>query len=549
MQYIPTKQDLWFLPLGGSGEIGMNLNLFGHDGAWLMVDCGITFHDRLGIEVITPDPSFIVPYQKHLKALVLTHAHEDHIGAVPYLWPILRCPIYATPFTAEVVHQKISEYNWAEEVQIIEVPLKGTVDIKPFSVEFITLTHSIPEPNALAIITKLGTIVHTGDWKIDNNPMVGEQLDHSRLSALGDAGVLAMVCDSTNAFSEGYAGSESEVRQELTDLIGKYSKKRITVACFASNIARVESVALAAQAHGRKIALLGRSLQKMTQAAKVCGYLKHVSDFIAPEKAASMPNEKVLFITTGSQGEPRAALTRISNNQHSDVEFNDKDLIIFSSRVIPGNERAISAMQNRLITSGATVITSHEEDIHVSGHPTRGDLRQMYSWVRPKILIPVHGEARHMKAQAQLAHDCGIIESVVPSNGALIQINKNNAKIIDRVHSGRWGLDGRRMLPMESQVFKERAKISVDGVVFVTLMQDKKKKLYDTANVSFMGIVELGKEMDNLIKDLQKRIGEILEEKFNSLKSRDDTLIQSIRQAINKKYGKKPQIVIHGVDY
>ncbi len=545
MTSLPKKNDLWFLPLGGAGEIGMNLNLFGHNGQWLMVDLGITFSDRLGIEIITPDPSFIVPYQKELVGLVLTHAHEDHVGAVPYLWPLLRCPIYATPFTAEIVRQKISEKPWRDQVKLIEVPLSGKVSIGKFDVEFITLTHSIPEPNALAISTPLGTILHTGDWKIDPMPLVGETTNQSRLIELGDQGILAMVCDSTNVFTEGESGSEQAVREELTDLIGQYSESRVTVACFASNVARLETAALAAKQHGRKVALLGRSLHRMVQAAKYAGYLKHVPAFISDSEAMNLPPEKVLFITTGSQGEPRSALARIAADQHPVVKLGFKDVVFFSSRVIPGNEKSIGLLQNRLAQNEVEIITAHEEDIHVSGHPAREELKQMYRWVRPQIAIPVHGEARHLQEHGYLAEDEGVKEVIIPQNGSLIKIEPGKSKELELVHSGRWMLDGNRMVESTCVMLKDRTKLSIQGTIVASITLDSFGQLLRTPQFTIIGVSQAGDEKDVLTRELYRTIRDTLSDDFRDDAARQEAVKSVIRQTANKLFGKKPIVEVH----
>lgn len=543
--HLPTKNDLWFLPLGGAGEIGMNLNLFGHDSQWLMVDLGITFGDRLGIEIISPDPTFILPYQKNLKGLVLTHAHEDHVGALPYLWPYLRCPVYATPFTAAIVRQKIADKPWRKELQLIEVPLSGKIDIGVFNIEFITLTHSIPEPNALAIKTPLGTIVHTGDWKIDPMPLIGDVTNESRLMELGKEGVLAMVCDSTNVFTEGVSGSEQAVRDELIKQIAKYPNDRVTIACFASNVARIETAALAAKHHGRKVALIGRSLHRMVQAAEYAGYLKNVPAFISDEEAMKLPPEKVLFIMTGSQGEPRSALARIAANQHPVVRMDSDDVVFFSSRIIPGNEKGIGLLQNNLVKGGAQVITANEEDIHVSGHPARDELKKMYKWVRPRIAIPVHGEARHLLEHARLAKSQGIKEVVIPENGSLIQIEASHSRIIDNVQSGRWALDGNRMIPVISPVLKDRNKISLQGIIVASLMADKFGQLLKDPSFTILGVTEPGKETEMLTNDLLRVISNTLLGDFKNNEARLEALRLIIRQTVNQRFGKKPIVEVH----
>jgi ribonuclease J len=545
VMHLPTKNDLWFLPLGGAGEIGMNLNLFGHNGEWLMVDLGITFDDRLGIEIVTPDPTFILSYQKNLKGLVLTHAHEDHVGALPHLWPLLRCPVYATPFTAAIVRQKIADKPWKNDLQLIEVPLSGKIDVGVFNIEFITLTHSIPEPNALAIKTSLGTILHTGDWKIDPHPMIGNTTDESRLIELGKEGVLAMVCDSTNVLTDGQSGSEKAVRDELIKQIGKYPNDRITIACFASNVARIETAALAAKHHGRKVALIGRSLHRMVQAAQYAGYLKNIPAFISDEEAVKLPPEKVLFIMTGSQGEPRSALARIAANQHPVIRMDSDDVIFFSSRIIPGNEKGIGILQNNLVKAGAQVVTSSDEDIHVSGHPARDELKKMYKWVRPKIAIPVHGEARHLLAHARLAKSQGIKEVVIPENGSLIQIELNHSSIISQVQSGRWALDGNRLIPTVSPVLKNRNKISIQGIIVVSAIADKFGQLLKDPIFTILGVTEPGKETETLIKDLQRVIRNSLLNDFKNDEARLEALRLMIRQTVNQRFGKKPIVEFH----
>lgn len=544
-KHAPTKKNFWFLPLGGSGEIGMNLNLYGHDGQWLMVDLGVTFGDRLGIDIITPDPAFIVAQQDSLVGLVLTHAHEDHVGAVPYLWPQLRCPVYATPFTATILRQKLKELPWGKQVPIHEIPISGSMDVGKFHVEYITLTHSIPEPNALAITTPLGTVMHTGDWKIDPDPMVGEATNHQRLTELGDRGILAMVCDSTNVFTEGYSGSEKAVREELTDLVGRHPDNRVVVACFASNVARLETAALAAQAHGRQAALVGRSLIRMEQAARANGYLKDVPPFVDDKTAMSLPRNKVLFIMTGSQGEPRSALARIASNQHPAVELKKDDVVIFSSRVIPGNEKSISLMQNSLIRSGLKIVTAHEEDIHVSGHPAREELKQMYAWVRPEILIPVHGEARHMQAQADLALECGVPQVVVPHNGTIIELDAQDPKIMDTVETGRLGLDGNRMVPMNSLMLRDRFKASANGVVVVTVPVDRAGNVARQIHITEVGVCQAGEERDAVAQEINLIVRETLTETFKDDSEKTEALRVAIRRALNARFTKKPLTSVH----
>ncbi len=545
MLNTPKKTNFWFLPLGGAGEIGMNLNLFGHNKEWIIVDCGITFGDRLGIDIIMPDPSAILDHAENIKALVLTHAHEDHIGAVPYLWPYLKCPVYATPFTAQILRQKLEEKSWGKQVKIIEVPLSGRVQIGSFDVEYITLTHSIPEPNALAIRTEHGCVLHTGDWKIDPQPLLGEATNKNRLKEIGKEGVLSLICDSTNVFDKGSTGSEGEVRDELEKVIAQIPNGRIAVCCFSSNVARVESIAYSAKKSGRKVALLGRSLEKMIRAATLSGYLKGLPGFIPADQAMDMPRDKVLFICTGSQGEGRSALTRIAQRDHHVVSLDKDDTVIFSSRVIPGNERAIANMQNHLVHQGVRIITAHEEDVHVSGHPAQEDLKAMYSWVKPKSLIPVHGEARHMQAQAELGLANGIEQALVPSNGTLIELAGSKPEIIERVNSGRWGIDGKCLVSMQSPILKERQKISIQGVIFVSIPVDDICQIQGTPTISAHGLVEDGEEAQDFQDGMQNIIRRTMHQDLGKEKNYIEALQRVIKQECNQRFGKKPVVDLH----
>jgi ribonuclease J len=549
VKYIPTKQDLWFLPLGGSGEIGMNLNLYGHDKEWLMVDLGITFGDRLGVDVITPDPAFIAERKDSLVGLIITHAHEDHVGAVPYLWPLLQCPVYATPFTASILRQKLKDKPWGKKVPIIEIPLSGKVQIGKFNVEFITLTHSIPEPNALAITTPLGTILHTGDWKIDESPFVGEATDHKRLDELGDKGILALVCDSTNVLNEGSSGSELGVREELTDLIARHPTGRVVVACFASNVARLETAALAARTNGRQPVLVGRSLIRMEEAARQNGYLKGIPAFLNEESASGLPRDKILLIATGSQGEPRSALSRIATGQHPAIDLDPDDTVIFSSRMIPGNEKSISALQNRLVLRGIKVITAHEEDIHVSGHPAQDELRQMYEWTRPQILVPVHGEARHLQAHAIFGLECGIPKAIIPENGTLIQLAADIPKVIDQIPTGRYGLDGSRLVPMESLMLRDRYRLSVQGTIVVTIVLNKSGNPTQPFHLTMLGVAEPGEEMDALSGEINTVIRKSLKESHKNEEALAEAIRTGIRRTVNTRLSKKPLTEVHLIQH
>ncbi len=536
-------QALYFLPLGGTGEIGMNLNLYAYDGAWLMVDLGVTFaDDRLpGIDLVMPDTAFIEAERERLVGLVLTHAHEDHVGAVPYLWPRLRCPIYATGFTASVVRRKLAEAGLEEEAEVIELPLGERFSIDPFELELITLTHSIPEPNAIAIRTPHGTVLHTGDWKFDPDPLLGDTYDQAALQSLADENVLALVGDSTNALVEGDSGSESEVRESLMKLVGQL-RNRVAVACFASNVARLATIAEVAAAHGRRTALVGRSLWRICDAARQNGYIQDLEPFLTERDVGYLPREEVLMICTGSQGEPRSALARIANDQHPHVMMEEGDAVIFSSRVIPGNETAIYEMQNRLVRLGIEVLTDDDHFVHVSGHPCRDELTQMYQWVRPKLAVPVHGEARHLVAHAALAEECQVPQTIVGGNGSLIRLAPGPAEIVEEVEHGRLVLDGNRLLRRDSPALKSRQRIGYNGYLAVTLAIDSAGRLAAPPAVLAQGLVD-GDEEDCLSM-AAGAVGEAFD-RLTAVQRKDDIKIMetarlAARRTIFAELGKKP---------
>src|SRR3981189_1654591 len=422
---------LFFVSLGGAGEIGMNLNLYGYGGDWLILDCGVTFGDdsQPGLEVVMPDPAFIVERRDRLLGIVATHAHEDHIGAIPYLWTQLRCPVWATPFTASLLRAKLVEAGHADRVRINVGPMSGRVAIGPLDLDLITLTHSIPDPSAVALRTPVGTVLHTGDWKFDPDPLIGPTSDEAALRRLGDEGVLAMIGDSTNALRPGTSGSEADLRRSLIDLVGRYDA-RVAVACFASNVARLETIARAAAAHGRDVALVGRSLWRMDKAARENGYLTDLPRFLTEDEAGYIPRDRVLLICTGSQGEPRPALARIARDGHPNVVLETGDVAIFSSRIIPGNEKAINRLQNALVRLGVEIVTEEDHFVHVSGHPARDELVRMYQMVRPQIAVPVHAEARHLIAHAELAGECQVQQPLVIQNGHVVRLAASGASVV-----------------------------------------------------------------------------------------------------------------------
>lgn len=560
-----TKQkredEFVFLPLGGSGEIGMNLNLFGfgpeHSRKWIIVDIGVTFGgpDTPGVDIIMPDITFIEQNRKDILGIVLTHAHEDHMGALARLWDRIKCPVWATPFTMYLVRDRLAEAGILNEVDLRTVELGGNIEIGPFEIDLITLTHSIPEPNALAIKTDIGTVLHTGDWKIDNNPQIGEPVDETALRALGDAGVMTMICDSTNVFSPGESGSEEGVRRELTKLISEYDGRGIAVASFASNVARLETVMMAAKENNRSVCLVGRSMHRMVAAAKSIGLLAQTGALLSEDEARDMPSGNVLYLCTGSQGEPRAALSRIAAGEHRSVKFSKGDVVIFSSKIIPGNDKGIFALQNALADEGIEIVTEKMRYIHVSGHPCRDELAQMYEWVRPQTAIPVHGERRHLIEHAKLAKTFGVKHSYAPRNGEMIKMTPTGVKVIDIVASGRLHQDGKDIVSAQDEGLRLRRKMAYAGHVSVSLVMDTKGKIVSGPEPRISGFPEgpNGKVMDNLLD----AVADVAEDAFDKLSPRarkdedivEDKLTGKIKRLLRNQTGKRAivEVVVHKV--
>lgn len=540
------SKGLWFVPLGGAGEIGMNLNLFCCDGDWLIVDCGVTFRDERapGVDVIMPDPVFIEEHRDKIIGMVVTHAHEDHIGAVGYLWPRLRCPVYTTPFAATFLQYKLKEAGIDGDVPVTTIPVGGRHQIGPFDVDLIGLTHSIPEPNALAIRTPHGTIMHTGDWKFDPDPIVGEEADFPALTALGDEGVLAMIGDSTNVFSEGEAGSEAAVRESLVELIGAQTGK-VAVACFASNVARLDSICHAAAQADRTVALVGRSLWRIVDTAQRTGYLSTDATFLEAEDASYLPDNKVLYLCTGSQGEARAALARIASGSHRDVSLGPGDTVIFSSRVIPGNEVAIGHLHNALERQGATVITANDAFVHVSGHPARGEVERMYQMIRPRIAVPVHGEHRHLLEHARIAEGCQVPYTAVIENGATVKLTPEGPQTFAPVATGRLALEGDRLVPLTHDVLRERRKMLFEGMVTVVLVLDEDGELVADPLVDVAGLL-VPTDLDLLEDDIAVTV-ERLPKKVRRREDKaiEAAVIPALRRPFRDAGGKKPLTRVH----
>jgi ribonuclease J len=538
------QDELVFLPLGGSSEIGMNFNLYGFgppdDRKWIVVDLGVTFGDQTtpGVEVILPDPVFIESFADDILGIVLTHAHEDHIGAVPWLWPRLRAPVYATPFTAFLLREKLRDAGILDEVPITEVPLDGSIRLGPFDLTLITITHSIPEPNGLAIRTPLGTVLHTGDWKIDPDPMIGRKTDIGAIRRLGEEGVLAMVCDSTNVFVEGVAGSEAEVRVALNALIGQLSGK-VAVACFASNVARMDSAIRAAQASDRRVCLVGRSMHRMAAAAASVGLFQDIEPFVTDAQAGYFPDDKILFLCTGSQGEPRAALARIADGTHPHVSLGQGDSVIFSSRVIPGNEIPIRNLQNRLADRGVRLYTDRDHPhIHVSGHPCREELKQMYQWARPQIAVPTHGERRHLLEHCALAKDMQVPIALAPRNGDMVRLAPGRPDVVDEVPAGRLFVDAGMVTPEHGEALRERRHAAHNGVVHVSLALDRKGRLVAGPQVRALG---LPGDEDYPLQDALDDLAEEAKEALDGLDGAGRADDEAVRTIVSRKLKKASQ--------
>lgn len=545
---------LVFVPLGGLGEIGMNCGLYGFGPEkhrkWIMVDLGVSFAgpDLPGIDLIMPDISFIEKIRKDLLALIITHAHEDHIGAVAELWPRLKCPVYATPFAAGLLEAKrLMEPN-APNIKTQVVQQGGVVYLDPFSIEFIAVAHSIPESNALAIRTPAGLIVHTGDWKIDETPMVGRPTDEARFRALGDEGVLALICDSTNVLRAGISPSETDVAKTLMELVAD-APGRVIVTTFASNVARLKSTADAAAAAGRRVAIVGRAMDRVVTVARECGYLDGVMPFLSAQSARDIPRKQLVVLATGSQGEPRAALARMAEDEHPDLKLSTGDRVIFSSRPIPGNEKAINANINGLVAQGIEVVTDRTALVHVSGHPRQAELARMYEWVRPRIAIPAHGEALHLDEHAKFARAQGVPKVIKAYNGDVVLIaeseNGSEPGVVDQVVHGKIVKDGNQMVSMNDDAISQRKRLSFAGVVSVALAITAKGELAGDPDVMHSGLPTrvIAGEMDAIID-------EAVFSTFDNMpkqKRRDADMVvnaveKAVRSAVGHAWGKKPNV-------
>jgi ribonuclease J len=557
-RHADAGDELVFVAMGGLGEIGMNAYLYGYGPPdarrWIMADLGITFpgDTEPGIDVVLPDLRFIIEERASLEAIVLTHAHEDHIGAVIDLWPKLKAPIYATPFTAGMLTSKLGEYGGALKLPLTVLPLGARFPAGPFEIEFVTLAHSIPEPSGLAIRTPAGLVFHSGDWKLDKTPMVGAAPDETRLAELGREGVLALVCDSTNAFREGRSPSEADIARSLAEIIGK-AERRVAVTTFASNVARVKAVADATRAAGRHLVVAGRALHRVINVAKETGYLPESFSYLDQDQFTYLDARDVVVLCTGSQGEPRAALARIADEEHPDISLQKGDLVIFSSRTIPGNERAVGRVQNNLSRIGCDLLTDNEALVHVTGHPRRDELRQMYAWMKPRIAVPMHGEARHLKEHARLARECGVGEVFPLLNGEILRLAPH-PKIIDDAPVGRLYRDGKLIVSGDEGPVRARRKLSFVGVVIVSVALSPRGMVLGAPQVDMEGLPEETADGDSMLGLIEDAVDGTLRS-IPQARRKDaglvaDAVRRAVRAAVNDAWGKKPvaKVLVNVVD-
>ncbi len=542
------KEELIFCPLGGSGEIGMNMNLFAYgkpdNQKWIIVDIGVTFADDSipGIDLIYPDPGFIIDKKEDLLGIILTHAHEDHIGAIAHIWPKLKCKIYATPFTSVLITEKFKEKKIDITSYLKIVDLNSTVNLEPFKIEFVTLTHSILEPNGLKIETPVGNILHTGDWKCDPDPLIGENINSKRLKEIGKEGVITMICDSTNVFSAGRAGSELDVRKNMLKVTERLNK-RIIITSFASNVARMETAFYCAEKIGRQIALVGRSMHRIYKAARQCGYLSNVIEPLEARDAKNISRDKIVYLCTGSQGEPMGAMTRISNYTHPDVFIEKGDAVIFSSKIIPGNEKKLYKLHNQLVKEGIEVISEESEYIHVSGHPNREDLKDMYNWINPKSVIPVHGEHRHMLEHINFAKEMQVPHPIKVENGDIVRLYPGNKpEVYDKAPSGRIYVDGSISVEEDSQSIKERKNVSANGFIEATILITPKGNIHNRPLITFRGLPIYEKE--EFQNGLEDEIDRTVKSFSLNNKKQETNLVDALKSTCRKftklKTGKRP---------
>jgi ribonuclease J len=546
-----NNQDsqILFCPLGGSGEIGANMNLYGfkknHLEEWIIVDMGVSFTDDSipGIDLIVPDPDFIVQKKKKLKALIITHGHEDHIGAITFLWPLLKCPIYATAFTASLINEKFKEKKINIDEFLNIVPNDGVVNLDSIKINFISLTHSILEPNALLIEFNDKKIFHTGDWKCDLNPVIGKKIDEEKLKKIGKQNILAMICDSTNIFSEGRSGSEKDVKNSLLNIF-ESQKNRIIISIFASNAARMQTIIQCAEKVNRQVSLVGRSMNRIYNIAKKCGYLQNLKPVIDPRDSKKIPKNKIVYLCTGSQGEPMGAMSRIANETHPDVYAEADDTVIFSSRIIPGNEKKLFKLHNLLVRKKVNVISEDNSFVHVSGHPGREELKDMYSWINPKISIPVHGEHRHLKEHYEFAKNLKVQFPMLIENGDIIELSDNEPNIIDKATNGKLLVDGNQLINEESQFLKDRKNISFNGFLSVNLIVSRSGHLDKNPIIDIKGLPLNDDDTEEIKFELEDQIRHVCKSFSLNNKKQEKNFIDALKGNLKKimfnKIQKKP---------
>ena len=543
-----STSDFVFVPLGGSGEIGMNANLYHHHDNWIMVDLGISFADESmpGVDVVLPDLSFIEERKDKLQALILTHAHEDHYGAIPYLWERLQVPVYGTAFTLALLRRKLAEARVDFDIEMHELDYNRPYEFGPFSIELLALNHSIPDPAALILRTSEGTILHTGDWKFDEAPQIGQNTDAQKLSEIGKEGVLALIGDSTNAMVEGRTPSEQTAFEGLSDVIGK-AEGRVAITCFASNVARIDSIVRAAHANGRAVSVVGRALQRTIDAAREVGYLRDLPDFVKESDVGLIPRGNIVIICTGSQGEPRAAMARIASGTHDTIDLDPGDTVVYSSRQIPGNEPAISKIQDMILRRGIHVITDDDAPVHVSGHPARDEVAEMYGLVKPKIAIPVHGTARHLLAHAELAQSCQVGQTLIPDNGVIIKFSDNTAEKIGTVHTGALTHEGGEIVDIQSEQLRARRRMLWNGSVSVSVVISSAGQLLIAPSIVQSGVID-----DDRIDDFLATASLRIEDKLAEMKPKSSTdeniqqiITAQIRSVAKSMVKRRPNVEVH----
>lgn len=556
MSFKPQPDRAYFLPLGGVGEIGCNCYLYGWQGQWLMVDCGLNFAPKNmpGIDLILPDVSFAAKLGNKLAGILITHGHEDHIGAIEYVWPQLQCPVYAVGFAYDLLRHKLTEAGLIKDVELIKLPAGGKAEeiknIGPFEIELVSVTHSIPDAQSVVIRTDQGTLVHTGDWKLDSVPLIGPKTDAERFKALGKEGILAVVGDSTNADRPGASGSEKRVRDTLKALI-KDLPNAVAVTCFSSNVARLSSVLLAAKESGRDVCLVGRSLKRNVEIALAAGYLKDIPNLVPEEDSGHVPRDRILYVCTGCQGEPRAAMRQIAGGNHRHVALEDGDTVIFSAMKIPGNELEIDNMQNLLALRGITVIDAHHPGIHVSGHPCQDELRNMYEWLQPEMLIPMHGEAHHLKEHANLARSVGIEQVVDCQNGSIVEFHGGHAKVVGAIALKEVGLEEERHMDINGKALQQRKKISYAGAGVATILMKDGQFLRDIT-VTLFGLTDTADQEAVLhnesIEAIRAALGGLPKDKLREPAVIREKARVAFRRTLKALTGKKPVVDVQLIE-